>query len=82
MKLYIIHVWQGVEVQLKGPYATDYGRTKAARRLRAKSSDEDSIFRLDIGRGHRGEKAAVYSFAGYEMEVGGYARLRRRAKRA
>lgn len=80
MKLYIIHVWQGVEISLKGPYATEYGRLKAARRLRAKSSDEDSIFRLDVGRGHRGEKAEAYSFAGYEMEVGGYARLTKRRK--
>jgi hypothetical protein len=67
MKLYILHIWRGVVASLRGPYASERGRVKAARRLRAKSSDEDGFFRLNIGRGHRAEKVEVDSFAGYEM---------------
>jgi hypothetical protein len=53
---FILHVVGDVEPELKGPYLTEYGMEKAARRLKEQVGDEDGIYwlvqnkrRLDTG---------------------------------
>ncbi len=41
---YLLHVWQGVDPEVHGPYPTDEERVEAARAL---GSEEDGVFRLN-----------------------------------
>ena len=43
---YLLHVVGDVEPELKGPYLTEFGMEKAARRLKEKVGDTDGIFWL------------------------------------
>ena len=45
---YLLYVWAGVDPELRGPYASDAARLKAARALAADGgADEHGIFWVD-----------------------------------
>jgi len=53
---FVLHVVGDIEPELKGPFLTEFGMEKAARRLKEEVGDEDGIywlvrngFRLDTG---------------------------------
>jgi hypothetical protein len=69
MDRYILEIWEGVEPILKGPYAGERNRIRAARRRRAKDAQGDNgLFRINVSRTHTGNRVEVESFYGYEME--------------
>ena len=48
VRYYIIVVWNGVEVSIRGPYATDVERDKKAKSLHKESSEVNSFFWLNV----------------------------------
>jgi len=45
---YLVFVWSDVEPEIKGPFANEGARTRAARKLRRESGEEHGIYPLDI----------------------------------
>ena len=67
MDKFIILIWNDVEPPLRGPYASERGRIRAARRHRTVDPEgKDGLFRLNVGRSHRTTKVQVASFSGRE----------------
>jgi len=66
---FIILIWNDVEPTLRGPYVSERGRIRAARRHRTVDPEgKDSLFRLNVGRSHRGKKVEVECFSRRETE--------------
>jgi hypothetical protein len=63
MKLFLLLIVDGIEPTTLGPYKTDTGRVKAARKLR-KKSDDNWVFRLNIN----GDAVSVTSFGASEVD--------------
>lgn len=63
MKLFLLLIEDGVDPSTHGPYKTDAGRVKAARKLRKKSED-NWVFRLNVN----GDEASVTSFGASEVD--------------
>ena len=69
MDRYILEIWHGVQPILKGPYAGERNRIRAARRRRARyGGANNKLFRINVSRTHTGNKVEVAPFYGYEME--------------
>ena len=49
MKIYLLKVWNAVEIELLGPYKTCEARFKAAKRVHKEIGENDSLFWMDIG---------------------------------
>jgi hypothetical protein len=66
MKLYLLHIFQGIEASVRGPYPTDDDRLKAAKEVYIENRDDgDSVHRLDIDDSG---VPTVADFSGGEME--------------
>jgi len=65
MKLYLLVIWDDIEPEVMGPYATTDDRLKRARDFREEEGDKHGVFRLDI----EGEGVPdVFSFSNAEIE--------------
>lgn len=65
-QLFILHVIGDVEPHVRGPYADDNERLKAAREVRhfEPGMQHDGLFRIDCET-----KPIIASFSGREMEI-------------
>jgi len=66
---FLLIIWNDVQAEVRGPYASDIERVALARKHRARSGDRDGLFRLNLRPFAKpGERVEVGSFGGSELE--------------